>query len=209
MLNQLGCLFGISLLVLPLVSLNTPCLVTCLTPLHIAAARGHNDCVLSLIKAGAGAGVNLPERDGDTPLHLACRANHLTCARLLIQHGADVNRARHNRNTPLHTAAWNGHQKCVDILLSHGADPFLRSSDGSTALHDACWGGHKGCIHRILNVGRTLVNARITNGSSPLQILTFQVHKTFGSNTSQLIIIPTEHIIIPDSPKLCSVNLCS
>uniref|UniRef100_A0A9J7YM93 Ankyrin repeat domain 13B n=2 Tax=Cyprinus carpio TaxID=7962 RepID=A0A9J7YM93_CYPCA len=41
---------------------------------------------------------------GRTPLHLAVTLAHLECARLLVQHGADVSRENRNGWTALHSS---------------------------------------------------------------------------------------------------------
>ncbi len=57
------------------------------TPLHIAAEKGYQDIVVSLLKRGAE--VNARNRFKETPLHLAVMMGHSGIVSLLISHGAD------------------------------------------------------------------------------------------------------------------------
>lgn len=45
------------------------------TPMHWVAAKNHKDLVAILLRHHANP--NLPDRDGMTPLHVACRLGHL------------------------------------------------------------------------------------------------------------------------------------
>ena len=58
------------------------------TPLHIAAHRGHFECVETLVESGA----LLDEKDqnGQTALHLALRRRHSEIALFLINKGSNL-----------------------------------------------------------------------------------------------------------------------
>ncbi len=65
-----------------------------------------------------------------------CRG-HLTCARLLIRHGARLDAFDEGGNTPLHAAVLAGHYECAQELVHYGADVNLVNRDNGTALHYA------------------------------------------------------------------------
>jgi ankyrin repeat protein len=44
------------------------------------------------------------------------------CARLLVEGGADINKARDNGATPLRIASDSGHEACMRLLVERGAD---------------------------------------------------------------------------------------
>ncbi|GBP23948.1 Ankyrin-3 [Eumeta japonica] len=57
--------------------------------LHYAVMKGQQDMVATLAKAGAG--INLHNDNGDTPLLLAVRLQRLNIVRLLVKYGANIN----------------------------------------------------------------------------------------------------------------------
>ncbi|KAJ7532787.1 hypothetical protein O6H91_13G020200 [Diphasiastrum complanatum] len=58
------------------------------TPLHVAAEKGHVDCVALLIKAGAN--VNKKDKFGKTALIGALKGGHDAVAQILVQSGAEA-----------------------------------------------------------------------------------------------------------------------
>ena len=55
-------------------------------------------------------------------LLVAANKGHLETVRLLVAHGADVNRANCNENGPLWVASWKGHLEVVKLLLNAKAE---------------------------------------------------------------------------------------
>lgn len=93
------------------------------TALEMAARGNHTDIVSALLAAGADP--NLPGgEDGKTPLHDAAERGAIEAARLLLQHGADVN-ARTVRwdHLAIHLAARKGDTEMVAFLREMGAAP--------------------------------------------------------------------------------------
>ena len=78
--------------------------------------------------------------DGFQPLGLASFFGHVDAARLLVEHGAEVNSASRNdlQVMPLHSAAATGDRdvryELAKLLLEHGADPNARQQDDFTPL---------------------------------------------------------------------------
>ena len=64
--------------------------------------------------------------DPFTPLETAVSWDRVEAAAMLIERGADVNRAGGN-HTPLHTAAIRGSLPMVKLLVEHGADVNART----------------------------------------------------------------------------------
>ena len=74
---------------------------------------------------------------GETPLHLAVRANQTDIVRVLVRNGAKVDAQARELQTPLHIASRLGNTDIVHILLSAHADPNAASRDQYTSLHIA------------------------------------------------------------------------
>lgn len=100
--------------------------------------------LLSLLAEGAD--VNECDKNGVTPLHHAVRFRNPGLVELLLDSGADVNRAcSRSGSTPVHravnatgapgTAGKNKEQEqIIQLLLKAGADPMVRNKRGMSAL---------------------------------------------------------------------------
>lgn len=130
-----------------------------LTPLFVAAERGHLDCVENLLANGARWEPARPEKH--TALDLAAANGHDGCAALLFKHGA---RARAHPLEPkslkniapatsLSLACAGGHVGCANILLDAGALIDERDHKGFTALARASEMGAIEAIRALLDRG--------------------------------------------------------
>ncbi len=93
---------------------------------------------------------------GYTPLLFAARVGDLETARLLIDHGADVNAQSIADGNPLIMAASQGHEDLALYLLSKGADPNVADGNGMTPLHYALRDGIK-ILHGRIIADKTMV----------------------------------------------------
>lgn len=104
-------------------------------PLGLAAFFGHRETVEALLAAGAPVNVASRESMKVTPLHSAAAAREPAIARLLIEHGANVNATQIDSGfTPLHEAAANGDLEMASLLIDRGADVNAEMKDGKTPL---------------------------------------------------------------------------
>jgi hypothetical protein len=113
-------------------------------PLIHAARTGSLETIKRLLDAGAD--VNLPGPTGDdwdaTPLQHAILARQPGAVRLLLERGADPNRAGGaNSPAPLMLAAGDTDPTFVNLLLAHGADPAIQGKGGVTPLSSAVSAG--------------------------------------------------------------------
>jgi len=140
----------------------------------MTAARTGNPDVVRILLAHTGSDVNAKEGSyGETALMWAASENHPAAAKLLIEHGAEVN-ARSNKLTwpkdrfglegvitvlphgswtPLMYAARQGSLGAARVLAEMGADLNLIDPDGTTALVLAIINGHYDTAALLLSKG--------------------------------------------------------
>jgi len=88
------------------------------SPLHIAALKGHFSVVNALVIYGKPEiDVNAAREDGYTPLHVATENGHLEMVNALIDAGAFVNATENEGVTPLDLAVIGDHLNVVNALL--------------------------------------------------------------------------------------------
>ncbi|XP_046606619.1 SH3 and multiple ankyrin repeat domains protein 1-like isoform X2 [Neodiprion virginianus] len=117
--------------------------------------------------------VNLPDNEGNTPLHFATQAGQLECVSILLQRcpGIEVDARNTLGFTPLMKAAIQGRTKCAKILLFAGANPTLRDyGRGLRAEQWARFCGRYVCAEIIERFARHRLLERTTScrwGSEP------------------------------------------
>ncbi len=101
--------------------------------LFAGVESGDSEALRSIIMYGRSLEVR--NHDGDTPLLLAALIGNVDAARILLEHGADVD-AQNLKNgvTALQIGAFAGSEKLTRLLLEMDADPGIKNSYGKTAL---------------------------------------------------------------------------
>jgi len=90
------------------------------TPLHLAAAGGHEEILEVLLLHGAP--INSRRSYGNTPIHYAVINGHVGAVNLLLSKGADISNLNNRGSSVLHFAASRGHIGLVELFLSLGVD---------------------------------------------------------------------------------------
>ncbi|KAL4794568.1 hypothetical protein BDV19DRAFT_379477 [Aspergillus venezuelensis] len=128
------------------------------TPLHTACSTGTIEMIELLLQHDAD--IEAVDARGRTPLHIACTEREYSypeeAVKLLVDEGADVNRARTIKpdvamiliregadinvrddlgRTPLHQAVAEGSTRMFRLLLEHGAEVNAVDKRGYSALH--------------------------------------------------------------------------
>ena len=131
--------------------------------LHKAAKEGSVEMLVKSLQDNPRE-INLEDDNGNTPLCIATKMNHLavvdillrhsvsvnsskknpmhqvrdaSIARALIEAGGDVNATDDQGNTPLHRAVLVKDIPVINVLTERGANVNFRNSRGETPLHDA------------------------------------------------------------------------
>ncbi|XP_077420006.1 uveal autoantigen with coiled-coil domains and ankyrin repeats protein isoform X2 [Vanacampus margaritifer] len=99
---------------------------------HLAATRGHLDC-LNLILSHS-ADVTATDATGKNALHLASRNGHSLCVQKLLQHNTPVGNVDLQGRTALHDAVMAGCSSSVKLLCDSGASVNASDFDGRTPL---------------------------------------------------------------------------
>jgi ankyrin repeat protein len=144
------------------------CTPTELSPLHRAIESRSFECVDLLLAYGAG--VNHENKRGRTPLHYACRIpDGGKIARLLLEHGADVNAEDHGCSQALHECIVYHQAPQLELLLPRGIDVNGYTADGKTAVHLAVCNDNVAAFEALLAAGADF-RKTTKNGSTILHM---------------------------------------
>lgn len=101
-----------------------------MAPIHIAAANGQTDLVeIFLVDPEM---VYLRNDDDLTPFDHAMRGHRYETARLLLLHGAEIDRVMDNGYTVIHIMTLAEDYPAVEFLIREGADVHVAGADGET-----------------------------------------------------------------------------
>lgn len=102
------------------------------TPLHVAAAAGHEAVVAYLLKQGANP--NLLNEGSESPLMAGARSGNTQIVRMLLAAGADVNYLDSQGGNAVGEAALAGHLAIVKLLLKAGGNVNIVRNDQSLLM---------------------------------------------------------------------------
>ena len=93
--------------------------------------------MLDLLEDIPGIDYNIPDNEGNTPLHFAAQAGHVEIVSFLLNKVRTIQVDPINQQgfTPLMKAALQGRIKCSKLLLFSGTDLIVRSGDQYSAKY--------------------------------------------------------------------------
>ncbi|XP_031569758.1 B-cell lymphoma 3 protein-like isoform X2 [Actinia tenebrosa] len=139
------------------------------TPLHLAVITNQPLVIRFLIAAGVD--INMPDRNGQTAIHLACQRSSVECLMELVNSHMAINLELKNFNgfTPLHEAVISNSPEVIKFLVAYGANVDCKDGKGGrTPLHYAVELELLPVIQLLMNSGAN-VNAGSFSGNTPIQ----------------------------------------
>lgn len=105
-----------------------------MTPLAFAAKN--NDSTMAALLIRYGANVNATETKNECPILVAVAwRGHLEVARLLLQHGCDVQCRTSGGSTALHQATTENHVELIKVLVQAGIQVDIKDGEGHSPLY--------------------------------------------------------------------------
>ncbi|KAF2293830.1 hypothetical protein GH714_005041 [Hevea brasiliensis] len=132
------------------------------TPLHIAASKGHEDCVLALLRHGCN--IHLRDVNGNTALWEALSSKHQSVFRILY-HFANVSDPQ-TAGDLLCTAAKRNDLTMMKELLKHGLNVDSKDRQGKTAVQIAIAQNYVGMVDLLVMNGADVSAANTSEFSS-------------------------------------------
>ena len=121
------------------------------SPIHLAASKGSNTLVQTLIAKGVDVHAQLENKW--TPLHMAAANGHTSVIDILTRHGANINVIDSHGGSPVYRAAENGHTAVIESLIKHKADINICTGLQQTPLLRAAENGHEATVALLLEYG--------------------------------------------------------
>ena len=153
--------------------INTPCLSTNLTLLHLAVLFNNQLLAKQLIEMGANTNPKTLGFD-NTPLHFAAKHGSHEMIETLLTHNANPNLANNDGFTPLHLAAFKEDDKHLDIIESlakQSNNINAQTENGSTPLHLATLLDKAHTVEKLQKLGADL-SVQDKRGSTALHLAT-------------------------------------
>lgn len=129
------------------------------TPLTLAVQYAETKTVKALLDK---VDINLQDKKGNSPIHLALLKNKDDALNALLEKGADVNVAGRDQTvegqTVLYLAVIRNREDLIEKLLEKGANPNQADKGGAVPLSEACLGA---------NVKPSIVKMLLDKGANP------------------------------------------
>ena len=138
--------------------------------IHHAVMGGKIRNILRLIELGANV-LKEDKFNRRSLVHLAAECGHTDVVRLIVEHGADANKASYYGITPIIVASQNGHLETIQVLQKNGCNLHKGDDEGYLPLHYAAEGDHTDVVKFIIHNGGK-VEAKTEKGKTVLHLAT-------------------------------------
>lgn len=149
------------------------------SPSSVASDDVHESNVQLVIENRA----NVNDKNGRSPLIMACKSGHDNVVGRLIAKGADVNLCDASGFSPLAVASSHGHESIVHFLVENGSNVNWFEKNGASPLYMACQYGLDNVVKFLIKNGAD-VNLCNSLGFSPLAVASEHGH----DSTVQLLV---------------------
>ena len=143
------------------------------TPFILALENERDEVMLVLISEFGHDPTNSKDRNGVSPLHVACKKGNLSLVRTLIHdYHADINDKDHLGKTPFILALENERDEVMLVLISEfGHDPTnSKDRNGVSPLHVACKKGNLSLVRTLICEYHADLNDRDIFGNTPITL---------------------------------------
>ncbi len=126
--------------------------------LFAAVNQGRPDVIRFLLDLGVSAEVEKPGYAGQRALHLAAAKDQVGCARMLLDHGAEVDpRDSVHQATPLGWAVWFGNNAVAEMLGPQSRDLWPLAYTGQARRISQLLDTQPGLARSVNDSGETLL----------------------------------------------------
>lgn len=122
--------------------------------------------------------LNIPTKQGETPLILTCRLGYFELFKKICSRGsANLELEDNSGHTALTLASKMGNEKYVEYLIAHGANIYHTTQTGANSLIYASTYGNYKCVKLLLKAGININDIDEKNGSTALIYASRYNHK--------------------------------
>jgi len=177
------------------------------TELFAAVTAGELDKVKELLKKETKETIDQVDFYGYTALHAAAETGRKEMIPLILDAGADINRATYDATfTALHHALAQGHFECARVLIDRGADLNLLNEAGvfGSSLHYAILKDNEEFVKLLMSKGAD-VNLCSGQGFTPI----YQASMADQPNIVKLLIDAKADVNTPDEDDLTPLHVAA
>eukprot|EP00300_Choanocystis_sp_HF-7_P010265 c16864_g2_i1.p1 GENE.c16864_g2_i1~~c16864_g2_i1.p1 ORF type:complete len:792 (+),score=141.22 c16864_g2_i1:189-2378(+) len=144
------------------------------TPLHVAAERGHA-AIVRFLADHCECDIMQGDEEGLCPLHVAAENGHLDVVNALLDLGCQIDHPSSDGRTALACAARGGHVEVVEALITAGCKLDEADNCGFTALFHAAQEGNVPVVRQLIDADCD-IDARDNDNSTPLIVAAHAGH---------------------------------